>query len=1616
MELSSKLFVIPENTSRIFGPIFKKVPTNINSVRCCQPNKNTMKTNPIKYREIFFYWLGAPLTVLALLFAIPRPAAAQVPPPLFTSAPTFVATNHILSTTVFHWFPGQVSGPWAPMEGIANWTGTPGFWQGQIKQMMRANIDMLYVHQYADAANPNLLTTNFPASNTDQQLVNFFTAYSQLRAQGYDVPKIAPFLDPQITWNGTSIDLATTHGKDAWANQYIRFYNMYYSVNTDTNADDYLAKQSNKPILDTWATINGVCLNAGSLARTDVSSRLVAALGTTHPCFTNGFVQVGTAANASVSFLDEKLYQFENNSYHIAATYNGITTMQLKAGYWDQNIRTPGSFVARDGGLNYSNAWNYPDRATVQRANIESWNEYDEGTGIYAGTNAAPYITNGNTNSDTWSTTHDPFEYIKTTARGAATFNDTPAQGAKILWHNIPATLTPGETRTVTVIVRNAGDASWTAAANYKLGQGDADTVFVVGKRVLINDTQDEIPTYGGIFRGRVKVFQVTLTAPAGLGTYSTHWRMLQEGVTWFGEELVVPITVKTKTAANVFLSNLSQVADGTAKSVSSTTTPSGLTVGLTYNGSVYPPTSAGSYTAVGIIDDTNYQGRATNTLVITANPNLLANGSFEGNANGVSVTSPPNVVNSAAILGWRVFDVDSANVAFSATVINNASVGSRALRLNVTNSTGGSSFGLDQWDSGMHTQVQQGTNYIVSFDAAWIAGASANNLLAYVNEFNSSGVFIGTSENLGVVSVSATGYKTFTFAWKAVNPGTTQIGLAFVPMSGAVGATTVNLDNVKMEIAPLVLNGSFEFQADGTSVTAPPDVVDGATFTGWRAFDVNSAAVAFSATIISNASVGSHAMRLAVNNTTGGGGYALDQWGVGMHEQVQQGANYLISFDAAWIAGVTANNLLAYVNEFDNTGTYIGTSENLGMVSVSATGYKTFTFAWKAVNPGTTQIGLAFVPMSGAVGATTVNLDNVKMEIPATVPANGSFEYSPIGTSAALATPTIDSTTFIGWRLFSVGTPPITSFNGTIVDAGNFSGGQPGSHAMRLDVNNTGSPAGFDYALDTDNNRIPVVYGNHFTLSFDLELDGVTGGTMACQASIAEFDVNGTYLGEGLSFVPTLPTDQTFHHYSTDYIVQNPSATQVVLAFHPRNPGFVSALVLDNVVLSPYIPVANTVTIYRAIGSATQVKKAKIMSSAPLGLTFVTNAATTANGVTLTSDADTIYVPSGSVDDSFGYTINDGSYTNSGTVLVKVGSPTGLPVTAFPNGGFESDAYNTTAGYGTPFIDTVTFANWRLYTVGSPPIALFAGTIQDASSTDARTIQGGVPGSHCMRLDVNNPANPGGVDYGLDRDAARVSVTYGVTYTFSFDAALYGLTGGSFTLNAGIPEFNGAGTFTGSQTTFSPTLDGAYRTYSYSWTPLNPATATIAPAFRLYSPGFACAMGLDNVLLHAPVANTDTTNRASGLPVQVKISDLLANDTDNENHPLTFVGTSATTTNGSVLSNDGINITVPANTVNDSFTYKITDGLGATNFGTVLILVTAGYASTPTNIVFSVTGGVLKLTWPGSHLGWYAQSNSVNLADSSKWFNIPGSETVTNLNITIQPTKTNVFYRLLKP
>ena len=71
-------------------------------------------------------------------------------------------------------------------------------------------------------------------------------------------------------------------------------------------------------------------------------------------------------------------------------------------------------------------------------------------------------------------------------------------------------------------------------------------------------------------------------------------------------------------TTATVTLGNLSQIYTGSPLAATASTTPSGLTVNLTYNGSSTAPTAVGSYTVVGTVSDINYQGSSSNTLVIS--------------------------------------------------------------------------------------------------------------------------------------------------------------------------------------------------------------------------------------------------------------------------------------------------------------------------------------------------------------------------------------------------------------------------------------------------------------------------------------------------------------------------------------------------------------------------------------------------------------------------------------------------------------------------------------------------------------------------------------------------------------------------------------------------------------------------------------------------------------------------------------------------------------------------------------------------------------------------------------------------------------------------------------
>ncbi len=85
-------------------------------------------------------------------------------------------------------------------------------------------------------------------------------------------------------------------------------------------------------------------------------------------------------------------------------------------------------------------------------------------------------------------------------------------------------------------------------------------------------------------------------------------------------------------------------------------------------------------------------------------------------------------------------------------------------------------------------------------------------------------------------------------------------------------------------------------------------------------------------------------------------------------------------------------------------------------------------------------------------------------------------------------------------------------------------------------------------------------------------------------------------------------------------------------------------------------------------------------------------------------------------------------------------------------------------------------------------------------------------------------------------------------------------------------------------------------------------------------------------------------------------------------------------------------------------------------SFANGVLSVLSNVASNPTNITFSVSGRTLALSWAADHLGWYAQSNSGSVAITSSWFDIPGSQSGTTLNIPVNPVQPAVYYRLRYP
>ena len=90
---------------------------------------------------------------------------------------------------------------------------------------------------------------------------------------------------------------------------------------------------------------------------------------------------------------------------------------------------------------------------------------------------------------------------------------------------DIPAEMNPGEVKTVHITFRNRG-VLWTEAKSIRLGAvGDSDPFTTVTRQTISGEVGPNT-TYQ---------FTMTFTAPTTPGPYVTDWRMVRDGVTWFG-------------------------------------------------------------------------------------------------------------------------------------------------------------------------------------------------------------------------------------------------------------------------------------------------------------------------------------------------------------------------------------------------------------------------------------------------------------------------------------------------------------------------------------------------------------------------------------------------------------------------------------------------------------------------------------------------------------------------------------------------------------------------------------------------------------------------------------------------------------------------------------------------------------------------------------------------------------------------------------------------------------------------------------------------------------------------------------------------------------------------
>jgi autotransporter-associated beta strand protein len=382
-------------------------------------------------------------------------------------------------------------------------------------------------------------------------------------------------------------------------------------------------------------------------------------------------------------------------------------------------------------------------------------------------------------------------------------------------------------------------------------------------------------------------------------------------------------------------------------------------------------------------------------------------------------------------------------------------------------------------------------------------------------------------------------------------------------------------------------------------------------------------------------------------------------------------------------------------------------------------------------------------------------------------------------------------------------------------------------------------------------------------------------------------------------------------------------------------------------------------------------------------------------------------------------------AYAHTGATGILTVSGTGAVTIANGNGGLQLGANNS--GSLTNNVAGVT-GIVNLYggtLITGPGIQFVGGTSGGGSAAGYINFNGGT-----LKAGTNNARFLQGLTLatvstnGAIIDDGGHSITIG--QSLLTDTNLSGVDGGLTKLGSGTLILTNASTYTGATTVSNGTLEVDGSLSVSPVTVINGGTlsgngalgaAVTVNAGGLLAPGTKAAPSTltinSNLTLAGSLAIAINTSLAQSNSMVI-VSGILTNSgtgvvTVTNAGPDLVVGDSFKLFNQPVLNGAAL-------TIASSGGVTWTNNLAVD--GSIQVLtVTPAINPLPGMIQFSMSGGTLALAWP-TNLGWIlqTQTNTLSVGLNTNWVVVPGSTSVTNTSITINPTNGAVFYRMVHP